>query len=170
MRVADADREQLAEELREHMLAGRLSSEEFEDRVAKAYAALTQAELDVLREDLPMGLVRVNSALALRRTKLRRRLLQEGGGAVGVSAACVAIWALTGASHGTPFWPAWVIIPTMIPVLRNAWMLFGPAPDADAVEQHLNRQSARRARHGHGRERHRRHGPPRPPRPPRLSR
>ncbi len=166
MRVADADREQLAEELREHMLAGRLSSEEFEERVAKAYAAVTQAQLDSLREDLPMGLVRVQSALALRRGKLRRRLLQDGGGALGISGICVAIWALTGARHGTPFWPAWVIIPTMIPVLRNAWLLFGPAPDADAVERHLDRQRQKRLH----RDRHRRHGPPRPPRPPRLSR
>jgi hypothetical protein len=170
MRVADADREQLAEELREHMLAGRLSSEEFEERVAKAYAALTQAELDALREDLPMGLVRVQSALALRRTKLRRRLIQEGGGALGVSGVCVVIWAFTGARHGTPFWPAWVIIPTMLPVLRNAWLLFGPDPDTDAVERHLNRRSEHRGRREYRRERHRRPGPPRPPRPPGLSR
>jgi len=32
LRVADADREQLEEELREHMLAGRLTPEEFEER------------------------------------------------------------------------------------------------------------------------------------------
>src|SRR5487761_2253286 len=104
MRVADADREQLAEELREHMLAGRLSAEEFEDRLARAYRALTRAERDALRADLPMGLVRVQSALALRRARLRRRLIQEGGGALGVSGLCVAIWAVTGAHHGGGFW------------------------------------------------------------------
>lgn len=169
MRVADADREQVAEELREHMLAGRLSSEEFEERLAKTYAAVTQAELDSLREDLPMGLVRVNSALAIRRTKLRRRLNQEGGGALGVSALCVAIWAATGAHHGDSFWPIWVILGTGIPVIRNAWRLFGPAPDVESVERHLDARAEHRSRQDR-RSRHRHHGPPRPPRPPGLSR
>ena len=163
MRVADADREQLAEELREHMLAGRLSSEEFEERLARTYAALTQAELDSLREDLPMGLVRVNSALAIRRAKLRRRLIQEGGGALGVSALCVAIWAVTGAHHGSSFWPIWVILATGIPVIRNAWRLFGPAPDVESVERHLNARAEHRGRREQRRSRHRHHGPPRPP-------
>jgi len=165
IRVADSDREQLAEELREHMLAGRLSAEEFEDRLARAYRALTRAELDALRADLPMGLVRVQSALELRRARLRRRLIQEGGGALGVSGLCVAIWAVTGAHHGGGFWPIWVIIGTMIPVVRNAWRLFGPAPDVEAVERHLNARSEQRSRREYrrGQRHHHRSRPPRPP-------
>ena len=170
IRVADADREQLAEELREHMLAGRLSAEEFEERLASAYRALTQAELDALRADLPMGLVRVQSALALRRAKLRRRLIQEGGGALGLSALCVAIWAVTGAHHGNSFWPIWVILGTLIPVVRNAWRLFGPAPDVEAVERHLDARSEHRSHREHRRGRRRHHGRTRPPRPPGLPR
>jgi hypothetical protein len=162
IRVADADREQLAEELREHMVAGRLSAEEFEERLAGTYRALTRADLDALRADLPMGLVRVQSALALRRAKLRRRLLQQGGGALGLSGLCIAIWAVTGAHHND-FWPGWVIAATMIPVLRNAWRLFGPAPDVEAVERHLDARSGHRGRREHRRGRHRHHGPPRPP-------
>ena len=170
IRVADADREQLAEELREHMLAGRLTSEEFEERLAGAYRAVTRAELDALRADLPMGLVRIQSALALRRAKVRRRLIQQGGGAFGASAICVAIWLATGASG--PFWPVWVIVPTMIPVLRDAWQLFGPDPDIESVERRLNRGERRRSRE-HRRGRHRGHGnsrPPGPPQPPGLPR
>jgi hypothetical protein len=163
IRVADSDREQLAEELREHMLAGRLTAEEFEERLAGAYRAVTQAELDALRADLPMGLVRVQSALTVRRAKLRRRLIQEGGGALGLSGLCVAIWAVTGAHHGNGFWPIWVIIATMIPVVRNAWRLFGPAPDVESVERHLNARAEHRSRREHRRSRHRHHGPPRPP-------
>jgi hypothetical protein len=170
IRVADADREQLVEELREHMLAGRLSSDEFEERLASAYRAVTQAELDALRADLPMGLVRVQSALALRRGKLRRRLIQEGGGALGVSGMCVAIWAVSGAHHGGSFWPIWVILATMIPVVRNAWRLFGPAPDVESVERHLDARSGRGSRRERHRRRGRRYGPPGPPRPPGLPR
>ena len=40
IRAADDDRERVARELREHMLAGRLRPEEFEERVGKAYDAL----------------------------------------------------------------------------------------------------------------------------------
>jgi len=51
MRVADADREQMVEELREHALAGRLSSEEMEERIGSAYRARTRADLDALRAE-----------------------------------------------------------------------------------------------------------------------
>jgi len=161
IRVADADREQLAEELREHMLAGRLSADEFEERLAGAYRAVTRSQLDALRADLPLGLVRVNGELAIRRARLRRRLIGEGGGALGVSALCVGIWAASGA--GTGFWPVWVILATGIPVVRNAWRLLGPAPDVESVERQLNARAERRARRDGRRSRHRHHGPPRPP-------
>src|SRR5580692_6592936 len=105
LRVADADREQLVEELREHALAGRLSSEEMEERVGGAYRARTRADLDALRADLPVSSTSV--ALRKRKGKLRRRLAQEAGGSLGVSAISVGVWLAVGAS--TPFWPGWVI-------------------------------------------------------------
>jgi uncharacterized protein DUF1707 len=141
LRAADADRERLAAELREHMLAGRLTSEELEERLERAYAARTRGELDALRADLPMSLATLEGALAQRKTKLRRRLVQEGGGALGVSAVCVGIWAASGADAS--FWPVWVILATLLPLVRNAWRLLGPAPDLEAVEAHLNRRRAR---------------------------
>jgi hypothetical protein len=141
LRAADADRERLAEELREHMLAGRLSSEELEERLERTYAARTRGELDALRSDLPMGLTTLEGALAERKAKLRRRLGQEAGGAVGVSGLCVGIWAATGADAS--FWPAWVILATVLPLVRNGWRLLGPAPDLEAVEAHVNRRRAR---------------------------
>ena len=165
LRVSDSDREQLAGELREHMLAGRLSSDEFEERIAKTYAARTGAELDELKTDLPMGLASFEGELAKRKAKLRRRLVQEGGGAVGLSAVCVAIWAANGADGS--FWPAWVIVVMVLPLVRNAWRLVGPDPDLESVEAHLESRRARRLEREHGRG-HRR--PPRPPRPPGLPR
>jgi hypothetical protein len=149
LRAADADREQLADELREHVVAGRLTDEEFEERVGRAYEASTRGELDALRADLPMSPASLQRALQARKAHLRRRLLQEGGGGVGASALCVGIWVANGASGS--FWPIWVILLTLLPLMRNAWRLFGPAPDLEAVEHHL---SARRE-HRLARERHR---------------
>jgi Domain of unknown function (DUF1707) len=51
--VADVDREGMLEELRSHLLAGRLTSGEFEERVALAQQARTRADLDAARTDLP---------------------------------------------------------------------------------------------------------------------
>jgi hypothetical protein len=51
--VADADRESAIEDLRGHMLAGRLTAEEFETRVGAAHMARTRADLDATRIDLP---------------------------------------------------------------------------------------------------------------------
>jgi hypothetical protein len=53
LRAGDADREHAVLVLREHTAAGRLSLEEFSERVGQAYAAKTLAELDAIRRDLP---------------------------------------------------------------------------------------------------------------------
>ncbi len=131
LRVADADREQLADELREHAVAGRITSEELEERIGGAYQATTRADLDALRADLPVSPKSVALALRKRKGQLRRRLLQESGGGLGVSAVCVGIWIASGASGG--FWPAWVIGATLLPVVRDAWRLLGPASDLETV-------------------------------------
>jgi len=51
--VADADRESTIDELRGHMLAGRLTADEFEGRVGAAQAARTRAHLSAITTDLP---------------------------------------------------------------------------------------------------------------------
>jgi hypothetical protein len=158
LRVADSDREQLIDELREHAGAGRLTSEELEQRVGEAYAASTRADLDALRADLPVSSTSVKLALSKRKTQLRRRLFQEAGGSLGVSALSVGIWLASGPGGG--FWPGWVIGATLLPVVRDAWGLFGPASDLDVVQARLQ---ARHERHlARGRRRHRYRGLPRP--------
>jgi Domain of unknown function (DUF1707) len=151
LRVADAEREQLIEELREHAVAGRLTSEELEERIGAAYAACTRADLDALRADLPVSSTSVKLALFKRKTQLRRRLLQEAGGSVGVSALSVGVWLASGPPGS--FWPGWVIGVTLLPVVRDAWRLLGPASDLDMVEARLQarheRQLARGRRRGH---------------------
>jgi len=53
IRASDADRDRTAALLREHHAAGRLTAEEFDERLDKAYAAKTLGELDELLADLP---------------------------------------------------------------------------------------------------------------------
>lgn len=53
LRAGDADRERVAARLREHLVAGRLTLDEFSQRVDAAYAARTFADLEALTRDLP---------------------------------------------------------------------------------------------------------------------
>jgi hypothetical protein len=142
LRASDDDRERLVADLREHAVAGRISTDELEERAQAVYSAKTTAELDELRRDLPL----TKEALALshteRRSHLTRRLIQETGGTAGLFVVCTAIWLAGGASG--QFWPVWILIVVVLSLARNGWALFGPAPDLDAVEQHLNQRRARR--------------------------
>lgn len=54
MRASDAERERIAEVLREAVAEGRLDMEEFEERLGAAYAARTHGELEPLVRDLPV--------------------------------------------------------------------------------------------------------------------
>jgi hypothetical protein len=53
LRAADTDRAAMADVLGAHMSAGRLTVAEFDERLARAYAAKTYGELDELTADLP---------------------------------------------------------------------------------------------------------------------
>jgi len=53
VRASDADRERAVVALREHAAEGRLTLEEFTERMAAAYRATTQSELEELGRDLP---------------------------------------------------------------------------------------------------------------------
>jgi DUF1707 SHOCT-like domain len=155
LRIADADREQLVDELREHTIAGRLTSEELEERIGRAYRARTRADLERLKADLPVSSTSVRLALSRRRAQLRRRLVQEAGGSIALCAICVGIWLADGA--GGSFWPGWVIAFTLLVLLRDAWRLFGPASDLEVVHARLQARHERRLARGH---RHRYRGLP----------
>ncbi|MGH3321280.1 MAG: DUF1707 SHOCT-like domain-containing protein [Streptosporangiaceae bacterium] len=53
LRASDTEREQIVESLREANVEGRLTLEEFTQRVDEAYAARTRGELELLTRDLP---------------------------------------------------------------------------------------------------------------------
>jgi Domain of unknown function (DUF1707) len=53
IRASDEDRDHAASLLREHHAVGRLTPEEFNERLDKVYAARTMGDLDELMADLP---------------------------------------------------------------------------------------------------------------------
>lgn len=155
VRASDEDRERLIAELNEHTVAGRLTTEDLEQRLQAAYSARTTGELEALRDDLPVASHETALSLAARRSHLTRRLIQETGGSLGLFAVCVVIWLASGA-HGQ-FWPGWVLIVFLMTLVRSGWALYGPAPDLDAVESELEARRERRVAHRQSRhERHRR--------------
>jgi uncharacterized protein DUF1707 len=55
LRASDADRDRVADILREALAEGRLDSEEHSERLDRVYSAKTMGELDPLVRDLPAG-------------------------------------------------------------------------------------------------------------------
>ena len=55
MRAASADRERAVDVLKAGFAEGRLTQEEYNDRMGRAYAARTYGELTALTADLPAG-------------------------------------------------------------------------------------------------------------------
>ena len=118
IRASDADRERTTTLLREHHAEGRLSAEEFNDRLDQALAAKTIGELDALLADLPgIDLYRLPAA-GIRPAPpgaLRPRSARAGRGASdlerrgpgAVSSQRVATW-VTWAAISSLLFVAWL--------------------------------------------------------------
>jgi len=165
LRASDEQRESAVQAIREHFAAGRLTDEELSERVQAAYSARTEADLHSLTADLPRlpaTPAQRKAELARRRRQLQRRLLQETGGGIALFVVCTAIWLVDGGNG--QFWPIWVALVALIPLLRNGWRLYGPAPELDRVERELESRRRRDQQRGESRgearaaRRARRHG------------
>ena len=55
VRASDAERDALVSQLRQDMVEGRLTVDEFTDRIEAAYDSRTRGELEALRRDLPVA-------------------------------------------------------------------------------------------------------------------
>ena len=119
MRASDAERDAVVAALRDHYECGRLTFDEFNERVDEAYAAKTDVELNAVLRELPRP-----AAPAQRRTHhghrppvldrhdhLRRWRRPRAALArfTAVNGICIGVWAASGAGY---FWPVWVLIPT----------------------------------------------------------
>ena len=110
--VSDADRARVAGELRDHYESGRLTLEEFQQRVDEAHAARTEAHLQHVLRQLPPAKL---PSVRLRDTRWRSLALQYAL----VNVTAILIWLFSGA-HGD-FWPRWVLVVTLISFGRRAF-------------------------------------------------
>lgn len=113
MRASHADRESVAQRLRVAFDEGRLTVDEFDERVAAAYAAVTYGELAVLTRDLPEPEPAVESVVpAAPPVPHRRDLLGPWRGWLAGNVFFVAMWALASiaADHPVPFFPVFFML------------------------------------------------------------
>ena len=72
-RVADADRDRTVTQLREHVVEGRLTLDEFSERVGRALGARTRGDLDAVMADLPLPAQVVEPAVDVAAPRKKRR-------------------------------------------------------------------------------------------------
>lgn len=143
-RASDADRDRAASALREHLAAGRLTIEEFDERLDRALAAKTLGDLDQVMADLPAADLCQLPSASLERSAAgpplagpgRGRSVQAGSGRfspawraawgswLAISLAFLVIWLASGASGGP--WFLWVILP-LGALMLGRWITGAPA-------------------------------------------
>lgn len=169
-RASDADRDRAADALREHLAAGRLTIEEFNERLDRAFAAKTLGELEQVMADLSatdLGQLpgaELNHPVADPPQAGRRpvRPVQAGPGGfypawraawgtwLVISLFFFVIWLASGASGGP--WFLWVILP-LGALMLGRWITGAPARG--------ERRSARPRQHHSHRDDQTRREPPR---------
>jgi hypothetical protein len=126
MRASDGDREKVVDRLRTAMEDGRLTTDEYLDRVGLAYQATTYGDLAPLQEDLPPAVPAV-AAETPRVSSPRVGLISRAGTvaslpvllkvlwAIWLTAVSinVVVWALVSLTTGNVLypWPLWVAGP-----------------------------------------------------------
>ena len=149
IRASDEDRDRAAAALREHLAVGRLTLEEFNDRLDQAYAARTTGELDQLMSDLPGADLQqfpdpssrrpAGGALSPRPPsgwparpgpgRLSPAWRAAWGSWLAISLGTFVIWVLSGASGG--LWFLWVAVP-LGALMLGRWVMGAPAPGGRA--------------------------------------
>jgi len=81
VRASDAERDLLVSQLRQDMVEGRLTVDEFTDRIEAAYESQTRGELEALRRDLPAAGTGGALAVPSRRRSTRWSIGIMGGSA-----------------------------------------------------------------------------------------
>lgn len=144
IRASDADRDRAAATLREHLAAGRLTIEEFDERLDKVYAAKTLGELAEVMTDLPATDLEQLPSNSLDRSAAEPRLpgrrsspsieAAQGrfspawraawGSWLAISLFLVVIWLASGAGGG--LWFLWVAL-ALGALLLGRWITGAPA-------------------------------------------
>ena len=111
LRVSDSDRDDTIAVLREAFAEGRLTQEEFDDRLEATHSARTYGELATLTADIPTRTTEI--ARPVEDKKKRRELKSAWASWLGVGVMVNIIWFATwmGSGPAPYYWPIWVIGP-----------------------------------------------------------
>jgi hypothetical protein len=118
LRAADADREQVADQLRTSHAEGRIDLSEFQQRLDRCYQAKTFGELGALVSDLPRD--EPEDRAAARRLGSRPRILLPL-----LALAFVLMMASAAAWHHGHHPPFFLVFPVLFLVWRLSWMRRG---------------------------------------------
>jgi hypothetical protein len=163
LRASDADREQIVSFLQQHHAEGRLTVDEFTDRMQRAFNARTFGELEPLTRDLPplpppLPEPRGPDPATVAKQRFYHHLLSY----TLVNAFLVSVWALGSVASGHLwfFWPSWTLLGWGLALGSHGIRAFGP--QARALERRDERRTRPRLDHrnnGHWsrRDRHRSH-------------
>jgi len=125
VRAGDADRKAVADQLKTALDEGRLDLHEYDERLQRAYAAKTYADLDGLLDDLPGTVPVQQSQVQPAAAPPPPVASPEHGPAAdrqwlgpyaGVVLVCTLIWLVTSIASGELlyFWPVWMLIPLIL--------------------------------------------------------
>ncbi|GII29462.1 DUF1707 domain-containing protein [Planotetraspora mira] len=149
MRASDGDRERVAAALREHVAEGRLTVDEFNERLEGVYQSRTYGELAKLTSDLPEIDLHAMPAVV---TPPADQPAKRGNGALraawagwfGTSAVLWTIWLVSSIGSGELMypWPLWVTGIWGIGLLTNT--IFGTGPGYGRERRRDRRRDRRR--------------------------
>jgi hypothetical protein len=110
VRIGDAERELVAQQLHVHVGSGRLDLAEFERRIDAVYGARTRGELAAVLADLPARTPRPRPAARPVRSRIAAAMWAPWVLAGTIS---MVVWLATSLGAGALlyFWPIWVIGP-----------------------------------------------------------
>jgi hypothetical protein len=114
MRAGDADRRAVVEKLGRHLADGRLSVDEFDERTARAHAAVHLDELPPLLVDLP-----ADAAPSRPAPPQVRRRPQLPSVAVALLVVLVLSWSMVAVVHGAP--PLFAFALLFLVLRRRRW-------------------------------------------------
>ncbi len=178
MRASDQDRERTAALLREHHAAGRLTLDEFHERLDQTYAAKTMGELDAIMADLPaidlyqlpdaslrhgqsgyarLPWLRPPGTLMVAHGRFSPAWRAAWGSWISITTIFLVIWLASGSGLANP-WFLWIVGPWGL-LMLGRWITGAPGhhghggggqPGSDRHDRdrHRDRRRDRDRRHG----------------------
>ena len=156
-RASDADRQRVADQLRQALDEGRLTLLEYDERLGAAYGALTYGALAKVTNDLPAAgsalpapTPHAEVAPAKQPGQAKTYLLRQGRAWLGGAVITNGIWAATTGFDWHSYWPG-VVLPIWAVVIVGG-LISGNHRDGDELDKEKPR---RRDRHQERIDRHR---------------